>query len=103
MKSQELRQLGDILMNALCDLEKAAERYLPNGLWPPLDSPKIDRQVPQNIRPEIQRPCNVIIAAAYQLINVVRDPFLSLVDAAGAVSSHHYVLSVSSEFVASPF
>ncbi|KAF9449490.1 S-adenosyl-L-methionine-dependent methyltransferase [Macrolepiota fuliginosa MF-IS2] len=56
---------------------------MPNGSWPSLDAP-IDPvfQFEAHQNQEIQKLSNIVVAAAYQLINVVREPFLSLVDIA---------------------
>lgn len=85
MQTTELRQLRSLLSRALDDLENTAARDLPNGSWPSLHSPiRADQQVHRN--PNVQSLCNIITAAAYQLICLVRDPFYTLIDAAGGVS-----------------
>jgi hypothetical protein len=89
-KSQELLQLRDILTKALGELEDIAERDSPNGSWPSLDMPinsaqnRIHWEPHQD--PEVQRLSNLVVAAAYQLINLVREPFASLADVACGVS-----------------
>lgn len=86
MKSNELRQIREILIGALDDLENLPAREIPSGSWPSLYSPiDVDRNEPHN-NPKVQQICNVIIAAAYQLICLVREPFLTLADAACGVS-----------------
>ncbi|KAF7775852.1 hypothetical protein Agabi119p4_4245 [Agaricus bisporus var. burnettii] len=84
--SQELRQLRDILTKALEGLENIADRNSPNGSWPSLDMPispvENQNQWEPHKDPEIQRLSNLVVAAAYQLINLVREPFASLVDVA---------------------
>lgn len=87
MKSQELRQLREIIDDALDKLENITSRESPNGSWPPLDTPidPILNQFEPHKNPEVQKLSNVVIAAAYQLISVVREPFMSLVDIACGV------------------
>ncbi|KAF5363485.1 hypothetical protein D9756_001037 [Leucocoprinus leucothites] len=83
MQLNELRQLRGTLLRALDDLETLAERNIPSGSWPSLDSPvNVNHEEPHN-DPEAQKLSNLIIAAAYQLICLVRDPFATLIDAAG--------------------
>ncbi|XP_006460444.1 hypothetical protein AGABI2DRAFT_142674 [Agaricus bisporus var. bisporus H97] len=94
-KSQELRQLRDILTKALEGMENIADRNSPNGSWPSLDMPispvENQNQWEPHKDPEIQRLSNLVVAAAYQLINLVREPFASLVDVAcGVRSLFHY-------------
>lgn len=87
MKSQELQQIRDILNDALDGLEGIANRASPDRSWPSLDVPTdpTHNQWEPHKDPEVKRLSNLVVAAAYQLINVVREPFLSLVDIACGV------------------
>jgi len=86
MQTSELRQIRDLLVKALDDLENTAARDLPKGPWPSLRSPISANQQQLHRKPDVQKLCSIIIAAAYQLICLVREPFSTLIDAAGGVS-----------------
>ena len=85
MQTSELRQIRNLLIEALDDLENTVARDLPGGSWPSLHSP-IRANQQQHRKPDVQKICSIIIAAAYQLICLVREPFSTLTDAAGGVS-----------------
>jgi len=85
MQTSELRQIRNLLVKAIDDLENTAARDLPGGSWPSLHSPITVNQQPRR-KPDVQKLCSIIIAAAYQLICLVREPFSTLIDAAGGVS-----------------
>jgi hypothetical protein len=96
-KSQELRQLREILTKALGELDDVTRRNSPNGSWFSLDMP-INCVQNQNHwephqDPEVQRLSNLVVSAAYQLINLVREPFASLADAACGVRSFYFEIS----------
>jgi len=85
MQTSELRQIRNLLIEAIDDLENTAARDLPRGSWPSLHSPISANQQPHR-KPDVQKLCSIITAAAYQLICLVREPFSTLIDAAGGVS-----------------